>query len=298
MVSDVVPAGAVPPKELLRLAGSVEQMSVHSLAEAIAHAARIGHDDLAIPTEVVEMPGRGIAGSVDGHRVQVGSGAYLAFAGIDSATLDQQPGVARAHVAVDGLYAGWIQLADTVREDAHQLSAMLRRAGVSRVAMATGDHAQAAHEVGRQLGIAEVHSVCTAEDKLALLQQMQRDSNGLSVVLVGDGINDAPALAAADVGIAMGSAGATAASEAAEAVVISGRVSGVADAIAIGKRSTRIARQSIIAGMALSSAGMVVAAAGYLAPVFGALAQEAIDLAVILNALRALALPALAGPGR
>ncbi len=290
-VAEISSEGAVTPAELLRLAGSLEQMSVHSLAEAIAHAARSEHGELPIPTMVDESPGRGIAGMVDGRRIQVGSAGYLGMLGISSpeTTMATVSGAAYAHVAIDGKYAGAIRLADTVREDAHQLAGMLHSARISRVVMATGDHAAAAHHVAEQLGIEEVHADCSAEDKLALLQQLRSRADGMSVVMVGDGINDAPALAAADVGIAMGSAGATVASEAAEAVVISNRIGVVADAIAIGRRSTRIARQSIIAGIALSSVGMMVAAAGYLPPIYGALAQEVIDLAVIVNAMRALA---------
>jgi heavy metal translocating P-type ATPase len=287
----VVPAIAsdVDADELLRLAAAVEQMSVHSFAEAIAGAAR----DLGvvpIATQVVERPGHGIRGRVDGRDVAVGSRSFLVQLGVavpehDGDGLD---GVGIALVALDGRLAGQLELADSVRDDAHELAPRLRALGATRIVMVTGDHAEAARRVAASVSIDEFHADCTPQRKLEVLAELRADVDGRSVVMVGDGVNDAPALAAADVGIAMGSAGATAASESAEAVILRGDVSLVADVIEIGTRSRRIALQSVFAGMALSTIGMLAAAAGYLPPVYGALTQEAIDLAVVLNAMRAL----------
>jgi P-type E1-E2 ATPase len=154
--------------------------------------------------------------------------------------------------------------------------------------MVTGDRTAVAHEIGRELGVDRVYSEHSPEEKLDVVRAMQRTPELEPVLMVGDGINDAPALALADVGIAMGAAGATAASETADAVIVVDRVDRVADAVRIGRRSLHIARQSVLFGMGLSGFLMLLAAFGFIVPVIGALLQEVIDVAVILNALRAL----------
>ncbi len=289
-VAGVACADGIDEREVLRLAGAVEQLSMHTLARAITDAATERTGTLAVPTDVREVAGHGIAGTVDGERVMVGGRDFLVSQGVAVPPGDGEGAIADAHVARNGVWIGRIDLTDTLRGDSAEFIELLAAAGIDRVVMATGDDELAARAVAAELGIDEVHAECTPDRKLELIGQLRRESHG-SVVMVGDGVNDAPALAAADVGFAMGSAGASAASEAAEAVVISDRVGAVAEAIAIGRRSTRIARQSVLAGMALSIAGMGVAAFGYLPPVYGALAQEAIDLAVIVNAMRALGGP-------
>ena len=155
--------------------------------------------------------------------------------------------------------------------------------------MVTGDRAAVADEVGRQLGVDRVYAEHSPEEKLEVVRAMQRSAELSPVVMVGDGINDAPALALADVGIAMGAAGATAASETADAVIVVDRVDRVADAVRIGRRSLHIARQSVLFGHGPEpDPRWASPRSGFIVPVFGALLQEAIDVAVILNALRAL----------
>lgn len=287
-ISRIVPGPNFTEGELLELAGAVEQMSVHSIAEEIAHAASSA-GKLPLATDVDEFPGHGISATVMTRRVLVGSSSYLKAAGIE---LPEMPSggqaVAVAYVAVDQQFAGHIELSDVVRDDAPELVTRLRELGITQITMATGDDHAAASRVAADVGISDFVAECTPQMKLDVLAQLRARADGRAVVMVGDGVNDAPALAAADVGIAMGSAGATAASESAEAIILANRVSLVADAIAIGQRSRNIAWQSVIIGMSLSMIGMVFAAAGLLTPVYGALTQEAIDLAVILNALRAL----------
>ena len=205
-------------------------------------------------------------------------------------TLDEQDGAGRAKVlvCVDGRLAGGIVMADRPREDAAGLIGCLRRAGIRHVAMVTGDREAVAREVGRQLGVDRVYAERSPEEKLDVVHALQARGELSPVAMVGDGINDAPALALADVGIAMGVVGATVASETADAVIVVDRIDRVADAVRIGRRSLRIARESVLAGMGLSLVAMGFAAGGFVAPVFGALLQEAIDVAVIANALRAL----------
>jgi P-type E1-E2 ATPase len=197
-------------------------------------------------------------------------------------------GEARVLVGLDGALAGTIVLADELRPDADRIVERLRADGIRHVAMVSGDRRSVAERVGATLGLDRVYADQTPDEKLEVVRALRADPRLRPVVMVGDGINDAPALALADVGVAMGAAGATVSSETADAVIAVDRIDRVAEAVHIGRRSLGIARQSILAGMGLSIAAMGVAAAGYLTPVAGALFQELVDLAVILNALRAL----------
>ncbi len=179
-------------------------------------------------------------------------------------------------------------MADRLRDDAGELTAALREAGVSRIVLVTGDASAVADAVGDQVGADRVYADCSPEDKIEVVRAERQAPGAGTVVMVGDGVNDAPALALADVGIAMGAAGATVSSETADAVITVERVDRVGEAIRIGRRSMAIARQSVLAGLGLSFVAMGFAAFGYIAPVAGAVLQEGIDVAVILNALRAL----------
>ena len=191
-------------------------------------------------------------------------------------------------VAIDGRFAGTIALGDRVRDDAGDLVRRLRSAGVAHIALVTGDRRAVADEIGRRIGVDAVYPDQTPEDKVAVVRTVQARPEARPVVMVGDGINDAPALAAADVGIAMAASGATISSETADAVVLVDSVDRVGAAVEASGRALRIARQSIIAGIGLSLAAMILAAFGFIPPIAGALLQEGIDVAVILNALRAL----------
>jgi P-type E1-E2 ATPase len=248
-----------------------------------------------MPSDVTEEPGQGIQGTVDGHHVALGSRAFMLSVGvpndeITATTITTTRGSGEAHVVVacDGHVAGVIVMADDLRPDAESIVDRLRAEGIRHVAMISGDRRSVAERVGRQLGVDRAYGEMSPEDKLNIVSRVRDDKALRPVIMVGDGINDAPALALADLGIAMGAAGATVSSETADAVITVDRIDRVADAVHIGRRALSIARQSVLAGMGLSLAAMCVAAIGYLPPVAGALLQEAIDLAVILNALRAL----------
>jgi heavy metal translocating P-type ATPase len=294
-VERVVRFDGIDEDELLRLAASLDQLSLHALAEAIVHGAERRGQALSFPEHVEERPGKGIEGLVDGRRVAVGSAGWLRERGYDGAAaslpgLDDgdDAGRSRVLVGIDGRLAGAIVLADRPRDDAGDLVAALRHVGIRHVAMVTGDRQAVAEQVGARLGIDRVYAEHSPEQKLEVVRAMQENPELAPVMMVGDGINDAPALALADVGIAMGIAGATIASETADAVIVVDRVDRVADAVSIGRRSLQIAVQSVAAGLGLSLIAMGFAAYGLLPPTFGALLQEAIDVAVILNALRAL----------
>src|SRR5579884_224449 len=269
--------------ETLRLAASLDQLSLHPLAVALVGEAHERRLPLELPTAVAEEPGRGIEGAVGEHRVAVGSGAFLRERGYDGVEAR-----GRALVGADGRLVGAISFADPPRDDALGMVERLHASGIRRVAMLTGDRAAAAEAIGAVLHVDQIYAEQSPEEKLAVVRAIAATPGLAPVVMVGDGINDAPALALADVGIAMGSAGATASSETADAIVLVERVDRVVDAIRIGRRSLSIARQSVLAGIGLSLAAMAFAALGFIPPLGGALLQEGIDVAVIVNALRAL----------
>ncbi len=275
--------------ELLRIAASLDQASKHVIAQTIVEEARNKGLALAIPTEVVETPGEGIAGRVDGRAVMVGGLHYIAaIVGDAASTLlprERVPGALASAVAVDGKFAGVLILSDRLRAGTEQLLQALRALGIERIVLATGDRHEVAHAVATGLSIDLVRSELAPDAKVITV--LSERKNG-PVMMIGDGVNDAPALAAADIGLAMGAKGAAASAEAADVVLLVDQLDRVLPAIRIARRSRFIALQSVIAGMGLSILAMIAAAFGYLPPVEGALLQEVIDVAVIFNALRAL----------
>jgi len=293
-VEQVVPLDELPSDEALRLAASLDQVSGHALAAGIIDAARRRGLELALPSDLVEEPGRGIAGTVSGRRVAVGSAEFLAGQRVPGAAVlasryaDGCSGRATVLVGVDGEPAAAILMGDHLRPGAEGVGTQLHAIGVDQVCLVSGDRREVAEAVGRRARVDRVYAGQTPEGKVDVVRMLRAQPHRRNVVMVGDGINDAPALAVADVGIAMGSAGATVSSETADAVVTLERADAVVEAVRIGRRSLSIARQSVVAGLALSLAAMGVAAAGYLPPVWGALLQEGIDVGVIVNALRAL----------
>ena len=276
--------------EAVRLAASVDLVSTHPFAAALARTAQERSLSLMLPTGVAERPGEGISGRVSGRDVELGGAEYFTHRGyaVDALRMDGAADRSRAFLGVDGSLVGWIDLADPPRPDARDLVHHLHDVGIESVVLLTGDHRSVADHIGAELAVDRIYSEQTPEDKLSVIRGIRETPDLAPVVMVGDGINDAPALALADVGIAMGAAAATAATETADAVVLTDRIDRIVDAIRVGQRSLAIARQSVLVGMGLSLAAMLVACAGYLTPVRGALLQEAVDVAVILNALRAL----------
>jgi len=273
--------------DILRYAAALDQASKHPVAQAIVAAAKGGGLILPIPEDVAEIPGEGVIGFIDGRQVIVGGDGFVA--GRVGRTSGDHPELAAGSVmvavAIDGRMAGHLVMSDPLREGAAEMLAALRRQGVSRILLATGDRAEVAARVTEGLGFDGIRADLTPDEKVLLV--LTEHKNG-PVMMVGDGVNDAPALAAADVGVAMGARGAAASAEAADVVLLVDRVDRIAPGIEIARRSRRIALESVVAGIGLSVLGMIAAAYGYLTPVQGALLQEAIDVAVILNALRAL----------
>lgn len=274
--------------DVMGLAASVDQMSAHVLAEAIVAEAVNRGLHLTMPEDLVETPGQGIGATIGQRRVHVGKLADEALeapwarAALNRARLDS---AAVVWISVDGEPVGAMLLRDPLRRDAPRTIRRLRTAGLSRLVMLTGDRADPAREVAAVLGLDAVLAQQSPADKVAAVRS---ECESAVTVMVGDGINDAPALAIASVGVAMGARGATASSEAADIVLTSNRLDRLADAMDIARWSRHIALQSAGVGMGLSLIAMAVAAMGWLAPAWGALLQEAIDVTVILNALRAL----------
>ena len=289
-LAEVVVAGAMSADEIVRLAASLDQMSPHVLAGAIVKSALQRGLALAIPTSVDEVAGQGISGLVGDRNVTVGKAAWCGVH--DSPTWARSArrrarldGALTVFVGVDGAPAGALVFDDPIRPDVVRTMRALRRRGIVRIAMVTGDRIEVAETICAVIGIDEVLADRSPQEKLDIVRD---ESSRAPTIMVGDGINDAPALALADVGVAMGSRAATAASEAADVVLTSERLDRLDDAVAIAQRSLFVARQSMVTGISLSLVAMGVAAAGWLPAVWGALLQEVIDVAVILNSLRAL----------
>ena len=277
------------PDDVLRLAASLDQASKHIIAQTIVAEAQSRQLKLTIPSDVVETPGEGVQGIVEGRSVEVGGIRFvmskLAHATENSVHSSRSAGAASVAVAIDGCLAGEISLADELRSDTKVLLRRLKTLGVQRIVLATGDRREVAEAITEGLEIDAVRSGLTPDQKVLVV--LSERKNG-PVMMVGDGVNDAPALAAADVGVAMGARGAAASAEAADVVILVDHLDRIVPAMEIARRSRFIALEGVFTGMGLSLIGMVAAALGYLTPVQGALIQEAIDVAVILNALRAL----------
>jgi heavy metal translocating P-type ATPase len=289
-IIEIVPADEFDGSDVLQLAASLDQVSPHVLASAIVRSARDRGLPLVVPSDASEQPGSGISGIVGERRVRVGNGQWAGVRGdetwvVQARSLAEFEGAVCVFVGIDDSPAGALILSDPIRPDAARTIRNLRRSGIRRVVMVTGDRAEVAASVGAILGVDDIAAQQSPADKVDVVR---RETAMGATIMVGDGINDAPALAAANVGVAIGARGSTASSETADIVLTVDRLDRLGEAHLIARRARSIALQSVVAGMVLSLAAMGVAAAGRLPPTWGAVLQEVIDVAVILNALRAL----------
>jgi len=273
--------------EVLRLAASAEQYSSHVLADGIRRAAADRGLTAESASEAGEVATNGVTATIGGQVVVVGKPAFIASLAPDMERAQLEPGQAAAYVAIDGRFAGALVLADDPRPESRAVVTWLREHGVERITMLTGDAQATADAIAHAVGITEVHAELLPPEKVHLAAQLRPRP----VLMVGDGVNDAPVLAAAEIGIAMGAKGATAAGDAADAVILKDSLAKVVDAVAIGRHTLRVAYVAIWIGIAISIALMLVAATGVIPAVVGALVQELVDLATILYALRALGGP-------
>lgn len=268
--------------EVLALAASAERDSTHMTARAIVDEAAKRQLVLESFEDVDEVSGKGVRATRGGDIVIAGRQTFLISEGVPTSALPTTKSTA-VHIAHNGIYAGAIYFVDTVRPESKGVIERLRQLGVKSFAMVTGDTQAIADEIAEQVGIERVHASCLPKEKLEIVSTM----TPRPVMMTGDGLNDAPVLASADVGIAMGAKGATAASESADVVIMLDDISKVGDAVAISKDTIRIALQSIYIGIAISIVLMIIAAAGYIPAIVGAALQEVVDVIVIVNALRA-----------
>ena len=281
---DVRPVDGIDETQLLRLAAAAEQYSSHVLADGILRAAVARGIEIPRATDASEAATNGVTALVEGRSVVVGKPAYIdgIVGGVHRATLES--GQLAAYVAIDGRYAGALVLADDPRPESASVIAWLHANGIAETTMLTGDATATAESIAQIVGIRSVHAELLPAEKVRLAAALQPRP----MMMVGDGVNDAPVLAAADVGIAMGARGATAAGEAADAVILADSLAKVADAVTIGRHTMRVALTAIWIGIVLSVGLMLVAMTGLIPAVAGALTQEVVDLATILYALRAL----------
>lgn len=282
----------ITEKQLLQLAAAVEQSSAHTLAAAVVAEAKKRKLKVTQATEVEEMVGKGITGKVGERYVSVGKLSYLQYLGVlfpkrfaDYHQSVETQGKTGVFVAVEGVYAGVITFADQIRPETEDTLKQISKLGIEDMAMVTGDHYEVAQRIADQLELSQVHADQLPEEKLKVVRRLKRAHTPLA--FVGDGVNDAPVLAASDVGIALGAKGSTAASESADIVVMLDDLLRVPMSIKISKRTLRVARESIFVGIGLSVILMLIAATGRISPLNGALLQEGVDILVILNALRA-----------
>ncbi|WP_348789124.1 heavy metal translocating P-type ATPase [Leifsonia sp. NPDC080035] len=300
-LTGIRPEAPFDADELLTLVASAEQYSSHVLAASFIHAAQERGLALREADTAQEAATNGVVARIGGREVAVGKFRFVADHAPAAQRTEIAPGELAVYVAVDGAFAGVLLASDRLRPDAVDTLARLSALGVTNTMMLTGDARETADHVARELGITRVRAECLPADKVAEVSAIAERP----VIMVGDGVNDAPVLAAADVGVAMGAKGATAASESADAVILVDDIAGVATAVRIGSDTVRIALQSIWLGIAISVVLMVIAAFGLIPATAGAIIQEFVDLATILAALRAIGgrldareAPAVARPER
>lgn len=288
---DIETDGAISNEQLLLLAASLEQASFHVISDSIVQSAKQRQLKLQIPQQVTESAGNGLQGLIDKQKVMIGQAEWVIkqtqrsnwVESLLERNKDQASMIVL--VAIDQQIRGALMLQDEIRADTPRALRSLRATGIKNLSMASGDQQAIADSIGNVLAIDKIYAQLKPQDKVEIVRTERQQGTTL---MVGDGVNDAPALAIADIGVAMGSRGAGASSEAADAVLMVDRLESLANGLLIARYSQKIARQSVIAGMGLSAIAMVFAALGYLSPLAGALVQEGIDVLVILNALRVL----------
>ena len=268
--------------ELLHLAAHVERHSTHPIAMALRNAYPNEQDDCVI-TDVQETAGHGIIASVNGRSVAVGNSKLMDKIGAGWRPCHHEGTI--IHVAIDGKYAGHIVISDRIKEDAAQAVADLRNAGVSKTVMLTGDQEHVAATVARKVGIDEYHAQLLPADKVSNVERLLA---GGTLAFVGDGINDAPVLTRADIGIAMGALGSDAAIEAADVVLMDDKPSKIALAVKIARRTIRIAKENIWFAIGIKIAVLILAIPGFATMWMAVFADVGVTVLAVLNAMRAL----------
>jgi heavy metal translocating P-type ATPase len=291
VVSEVIALNGIPADELLGLAASTERNSEHSIGRSIVQAGLDRQIELVTPSEFVTLPGYGVTASIAERQVIIGNRALLAERNVAwSQAVDQRvlalesQGQTVIPVAVDGNVAGLIALADTPRQEARAAVAELKRIGIKQVIMITGDNPRTAQLIAKDLGIDRVYAEVLPQDKLRIIRELQAEGN--RVAFVGDGVNDAPALAAAEIGIAMGVAGTDVALETADIGLMADEIGRIPQIIDLSRKSLGVIRQNVIFSMSMNVLSVCLGGFGIIGPVAGALMHEASALPVLGNSAR------------
>lgn len=282
----------ISSEDVLKISASLDQLSVHIFARSLVDHAHSKSHQLIYPDDFKEIFGDGVNGTINGNKYYFGKLAYLVKNGIvvgDELNKEylkiRNEGIIPVYLGTGSSVVGEISFKDEVRPEARKVFSDLSTLGIKRFMLLSGDKDSVAANVAASMKINEYKAECLPDEKLTVVKDLQK--SGLSVAMIGDGVNDAPALAQADAGIALGSHGATAASESADIVIVSGSIEKVPEAYKIAIRTVKVAREGIFIGIGLSALCMFVALFGKLLPLYGALIQEGIDIVVILYALRA-----------
>ncbi|HIJ67224.1 MAG TPA: cadmium-translocating P-type ATPase [Planctomycetes bacterium] len=288
-VTKLEPAEGVEPAEMLRMAGSAEQMSKHPAAKALLNLAKEANVSLGTSSDFKETPGKGVTATVDSSQVMVGRDTFLAENGVDisnitDSSLHEEHGFSTLYVAKDSRCIGWIGLQDKARPQAQQAVSDLFKAGIKRVTMLTGDRGQVANRVCAELGCTDFKAHCLPQDKLAVVGKIKQD--GHTVAVVGDGINDAPALAAGDLGIAMGAAGSDVAINSASIALMSDDLGRLPFLIRLSRKTRNVINQNLFFGIVFIALGVAASAAGWLPVVVAAVLHLAGSVVVIFNSAR------------
>ncbi|NVD31336.1 cadmium-translocating P-type ATPase [Enterococcus faecium] len=275
-VEAIQPVNGMKKEELLMYAASAEQESSHILARSLVN--NVKNSQLYPVSQLKEVTGQGIQAVVNNHDVKIGRASFVSVEEIETSET-------AIYVAIDQSFAGTILFSDQIRSEAARTIKELRNLGVKNLMMITGDGSAIAQAIAEEVKLDSVHAHCLPQDKLTILERIPKDQR--PVAMIGDGVNDAPALAAADIGIAMGAHGSTAASESADAVILKDDLLRVAKAVVISKDTMRIAKQSVLIGIFICIFLMLIASTGLVPALFGAVLQEVVDTVSILSALRA-----------
>lgn len=283
IVKTIRPTAGFSAHDILLYAASAEQQSVHILIVSLMAECDRQNIDLSTPTNVHETVAQGVQATVKQKQVLVGKDSFLASKGIDVPKAVTKSGETVAHVAIGGRYAGSIVFSDHLRPESKEVMRHLRTLGIEHIIMLTGDKEQTARRIAKSAGITDVYAECLPADKVRIVRNMKKRP----VLMIGDGVNDAPVLAAADVGMAMGARGSSAASETADVVVLVDDISKSSRAIYIAQHTIHIALESVWIGIGISIILMIIATFGIIPAIVGAFLQEVVDVIVIINALRA-----------
>lgn len=277
-VDQIVSNGVVSKDEMVLLAANVEQQSSHILAKSLV--SYVGSQELQTVTNPIETIGNGVQAEIDGKLIKVGK-----FSFISPEKENQLVKQTALFISIDNNYSGYITFTDTIRKEAKQTITQLRKQGLSKIMMLTGDKKEIALTIAQEVGITDIKSNCLPGDKIKVLKDVTNSQR--PIIMVGDGVNDAPSLTVADVGIAMGAHGSTAASESADVVILKDDLSKVSTAIQVSKDTMRIAKQSVLIGIVICVLLMLVASTGIIPALLGAALQEIVDVVSIFSSLRA-----------